>query len=200
MNTLVMLGVGWLLVLVVFLSFLALLRYLDHRERMAMILRGITPPDKRRPRLARPLLVRRPGVLHGGLITAMIGLALTIGLYPLGYILPPSLVAPYHLGPWLLAGLVPLAVGVALILGHYLTPGSPLNLPQQEQASETAGAAGSAARQAAPPALADDQNQPRPSGSMPVSLPELRRWTRPRRPPAGSAQPLPEEEQPEEEE
>ncbi len=126
MNDLLVLALGWLLVLIVFMSFLSLRRYLEHRERMAMIARGITPPDKRPGTLPGPLLVKRAGVLQGGLITAMVGLALTLGLYPIGFMVPPSVVGPYHLGPWLLVGLIPLAVGGALILGHYLTPGRPV--------------------------------------------------------------------------
>lgn len=128
MNDLVVLAGGWFLVLIVFLSFLTLRRYMEHRERMAMILRGITPPEKRPNTLSRPKLARRAGMLQGGLITAMVGLALTIGLYPIGFLVPASLTTPDRLGPWLLAGLIPLAVGIALILGHYLTPGRPVDL------------------------------------------------------------------------
>lgn len=193
MNTLALLGLGWLLVLIVFLSFLALLRYLDHRERMAMILRGITPPDKRRNRLTRPMRVKRAGVLQGGLITAMVGLALTIGLYPLGYILPAALVAPYHLGPWLLAGLIPLAVGVALILGHYLSPGRPLEQTTPESQALTGGEENS------PPAEPGSQSLRLASHSQPLSLPEGRRRTLYHRQISGAAQPVPEEGEPEEE-
>lgn len=105
---------GWLIALVIFLGFIALLRYIDHRERMAMIARGINP---RRPR--GPL--RGVGVMRAGLIIAMVGLALTIGLYPLGYMLPASFTStPLHVGPWLLPGLIPLGVGSALVISVYL--------------------------------------------------------------------------------
>jgi hypothetical protein len=51
----------------------------------------------------------------------MVGLTLTIGLYPIGYILPPFFSAtPFHLGPWLLPGLIPLGVGIALTTSYYL--------------------------------------------------------------------------------
>jgi hypothetical protein len=169
MNDLFVLALGWLLVLVVFLSFLSLRRYLEHRERMAMIIRGITPPDKRRNTLSTPLLVRRTGVLQGGLITAMVGLALTLGLYPIGYIVPPAIVGPYHLGPWLLAGLIPLAVGSALIIGHYLTPGRPVETPPAARTDD----------------LEHQTNRPEHSTpspwsisgrAEPIALPEPRRW------------------------
>ena len=101
---------GWLIALAIFLGFIALLRYIDHRERMALIARGINP--HRRPRARRSV-----GVLRAGLITAMVGLALTIGLYPLGYMLPASFTStPLHVGPWLLPGLIPLGVGGALVM------------------------------------------------------------------------------------
>ena len=105
---------AWLIALAIFLGFIAVLRYIDHRERMAMIARGIDPYRLRRRR-------RGTGVLRAGLIVAMVGLALTIGLYPLGYILPAVVTAtPLHVGPWLLPGLIPLAVGAALVISYYL--------------------------------------------------------------------------------
>jgi hypothetical protein len=51
----------------------------------------------------------------------MVGLALTLGLYPVGFFLPTTFSsAPFHLGPWLLPGLIPLGVGLALITSYYL--------------------------------------------------------------------------------
>jgi hypothetical protein len=51
----------------------------------------------------------------------MVGLALTIGLYPVGFLLPAAFTsAPFHLGPWLLPGLIPLGIGIALIVSYYL--------------------------------------------------------------------------------
>lgn len=109
---------GWLIALAIFFSFIVLLRYIDHRERMALIMRGIDPNRWRRPR-------RGIGVLRAGLIVAMVGLALTIGLYPLGFMLPPAFTStPFHFGPWLLPGLIPLGVGSALIISYYLVQDS----------------------------------------------------------------------------
>ena len=106
--------IGWLIALAIFFGFIVLLRYIDHRERMALISRGIDPNSLRRQR-------RGVGLLRAGLITAMVGLALTIGLYPLGFMLPVSITgAPFHFGPWLLPGLIPLGVGGALVISHYL--------------------------------------------------------------------------------
>src|SRR5438876_3081895 len=106
--------IGWLIVLAIFCGFIVLLRYIEHRERMALIARGIDPYRLRPQR-------RGVGVLRAGLITAMVGLALTIGLYPLGFMLPSSFTeTPLHFGPWLLPGLIPLGVGSALVIGYYL--------------------------------------------------------------------------------
>ncbi|HZU65752.1 MAG TPA: DUF6249 domain-containing protein [Ktedonobacteraceae bacterium] len=105
---------GWSTALIIFLGFIVLLRYIEHKERMALIMRGLDPHSLRRRR-------KGTGVLRAGLIVTMVGLALTIGLYPLGFMLPPALTgAPLHFGPWLLPGLIPLGVGGALVISHYL--------------------------------------------------------------------------------
>src|SRR6516162_10966364 len=105
---------GWLIALAIFFGFIVLLRYIEHRERMALIARGMDPFSLRRQR-------RGVGVLRAGLIIFMVGLALTIGLYPLEFMLPSSMTqAPLHFGPWLLPGLIPLGIGCALVISYYL--------------------------------------------------------------------------------
>ena len=105
---------GWLTALAIFFGFIVLLRYLYHRERIALITHGINPDSVRKQRRSR-------GMLRAGLITAMVGLALTVGLYPIGFMLPPTFTStPFHLGPWLLPGLIPLGVGLGLISSYYL--------------------------------------------------------------------------------
>ena len=118
---------AWLVALGIFLGFIVLLRYIDHRERMALISRGIDP---NRPRQQR----RGVGVLRAGLITLMVGLALTVGLYPVGFMLPAAYsMVPLKVGPWLLPGLIPLGVGCALIISYYLVP--PADQPPDETSS-----------------------------------------------------------------
>jgi hypothetical protein len=105
---------GWLIALAICFGFIVLLRYIEHRERMALIMRGIDPHTLHKER-------KGSGILRAGLITAMVGLALTVGLYPIGFMLPSSFTSvPFHLGPWLLPGLIPLAVGGALVISYYL--------------------------------------------------------------------------------
>jgi hypothetical protein len=118
----------WALALAIFFGFVVLLRYLEHRERMALIERGIDP-DKGRGR-------RKRGLLRAGLITMMVGITLILGLYPVGYI--PQLAfmtapTPFHLGPWLLPGLIPLGVGLALTVSYYLEQGP---LPTEKETEE----------------------------------------------------------------
>ena len=117
---------AWIFALVIFLGFIVLLRYIDHRERMAMISRGINPGHLRWKR-------KGSGVLRAGLIIFMVGLALTVGLYPIGFMLPTIYTIPFHAGPWLLLGLIPLGVGVALIVSHYLAPEPPPPNPLPEE-------------------------------------------------------------------
>ncbi|GCE48515.1 hypothetical protein EI42_04804 [Thermosporothrix hazakensis] len=113
LNVLVVL-LGWLFALAIFLGFIILLRYLHHRERMELIRHGFSPDIMRRLRRSR-------GILRAGLITCMVGIALMAGLYPIGFFLPDTFPqAPLHLGPWLLPGLIPFAVGLALIGSYYL--------------------------------------------------------------------------------
>ncbi len=116
MNELTIAGLEWIGALALFLGFILFVRYLDHRERMSMIEHGLVPDEAARtpPRAA---------LLRGGLITTMVGFAVTLGLYTLGYLLPPPFSAvPGRIGPWLLPGLIPLAVGLALVASYYLAP------------------------------------------------------------------------------
>ncbi|HEY5002123.1 MAG TPA: DUF6249 domain-containing protein [Ktedonobacteraceae bacterium] len=110
--------IGWLVAMAIFFGFIVMLRYLHHRETMALISHGINPELRRR---------RSRGMLRAGLIITMVGLALTIGLYPVGFFLPPIFMTPFHLGPWLLPGLIPLGVGIALIGSYYLEQNAPIS-------------------------------------------------------------------------
>jgi hypothetical protein len=58
-------------------------------------------------------------LLRWGVVITVLGLALTLCLYPIGFLTGNSY--PLHLGPWLLAGLIPLFLGLSLVLLHYLT-------------------------------------------------------------------------------
>lgn len=76
--------------------------YLRHKERMAMIEKGMVPADfrdedepyDRRHEKASPITV------------TLVGVALTLGLLTLG------------IGPWLLGGLIPTAIGCAMLINQ----------------------------------------------------------------------------------
>jgi hypothetical protein len=118
-------------------------RVLKHRERMQMLRMGIIPPrDLRRwqkrggpwmggamppPMQGMPMQGMPPQgynayedpdsaqcTMRAGIKTSMVGLALLIGLSLIGY--SPDQFPPFHPGPWLLGGLIPLFVGVAQII------------------------------------------------------------------------------------
>jgi hypothetical protein len=123
-------------------------RVLDHRERMAMLQRGIVPPaDSKMFRKGfrgyaasqqqwggTPGAVPPPQYayddsnspqcqLRKGITTAMVGFALLIGLSFIGYHggEGPFQPASIHPGPWLLGGLIPMFVGVAQIITALLS-------------------------------------------------------------------------------
>ncbi|MCD6520705.1 MAG: hypothetical protein J7M05_12380 [Anaerolineae bacterium] len=111
--TFLLLALGSLFLIFVVLGFITLNRYISYRERVALAQLGFSPEDLDRSEAAKRHSNR--GVLWGGVITAMSGLALLLGLATLGT------------GAWLLAGLLPLFVGLGMVLIYFLTLGaSPL--------------------------------------------------------------------------
>jgi hypothetical protein len=126
-------------------------RVLDHRERMAMLQRGIVPPPNSKmfrkgfrgayaPSQPQQPWSGTPGPmppqqyayddsnspqcqLRKGITTAMVGFALLIGLSFIGYHGGdgPFQPASIHPGPWLLGGLIPMFVGVAQIITALLS-------------------------------------------------------------------------------
>src|SRR5512139_3704466 len=74
MNALI-LCLGMAGILTILLGFIALLRYLNYRETIAMAEKGLTPPAAKN---SKPLL-------RWGIVLTSLGLALTVGLYLLGF-------------------------------------------------------------------------------------------------------------------
>ncbi|NJC96170.1 MAG: hypothetical protein C3F07_11375 [Anaerolineales bacterium] len=100
---------GALGIVVVIFSFLAFLRYMNYKETLALAEKGLTRPETRSGK----------GLLRWGIVITSLGLALSIGLYLIGFNSPNDY--PLHLGPWMLGGFVPLFLGLGLILLYYLT-------------------------------------------------------------------------------
>ncbi len=87
-----------------------LLRYLSYRETLALAEKGIV----RQPRESDGKLT-----LRWGIILTAVGLALCLGLYPLGAVLNAGYALNF--GPWMLFGLIPFFFGLGLILIYVLT-------------------------------------------------------------------------------
>jgi Domain of unknown function (DUF6249) len=97
--------------LIIFFGFFAFLRYLSYRETLALAEKG----------LVRPRRGNGKDALRWGIAITMIGIALCVGLWPLG--MRGSLLGefPLGMGPWMLFGLVPTFFGLGLILIYVLT-------------------------------------------------------------------------------
>ncbi len=97
-------------VIIAALVFVATMRYIGYKERLALLEHGADIDEVlRNQRLGRQ---GNRGVLWAGTITATSGLGLLGGLWMLG----PGL--------WLIAGFVPLFVGLGMLGIYYVTMGS----------------------------------------------------------------------------
>ena len=95
--------------LAIIFGFLAFLRYMNYKETLALAEKGITRSEQK----------TGSGFLRWGILITGLGLALSLGLYPIGF--SAGDVYPLRLGPWMLGGFVPLFLGLGLILLHFLT-------------------------------------------------------------------------------
>lgn len=100
---------------VVLFSFILLMRYLSYRETLALAEKGLVRP-------ARSGGSER-GILIWGVVITAVGLALTLGLWPIGLSGSGPWTYPLGFGPWMLVGLTPLFFGLALVLIYVLTRG-----------------------------------------------------------------------------
>lgn len=97
-------------------GFIIILRWFRHREVMEQIQQGWVPGDHG-PQAAHDRTLCR--LLGWGLGLAALGLALMIGLYPYGFVAAEPW--PLHFGPWMVLGLVPLFIGLALLITYYVS-------------------------------------------------------------------------------
>jgi hypothetical protein len=104
-----------LLFFVVLFAFLIAWRYLKFRETQSLAEKGLLKPEN--GRLEVPGNGNSKGALRWGVVIASLGLALTLGLWPLGI----GSEYPFGLGPWMLGGFIPLFFGLGLILIYALT-------------------------------------------------------------------------------
>lgn len=94
---------------------IALLRWFRHREIMALAEKGLMPAQYAQYVRAS----RGRGLMGWGIALAALGLALMIGLWPIGFIVREPY--PLYFGPWMLGGLIPLFIGLALLITYFLT-------------------------------------------------------------------------------
>jgi hypothetical protein len=94
------------------LGFLAIWRYLQYRETLALAEKGLLKPE-----LQPETRANGKSSLRWGVIIASLGLALMVGLWPLGM----NSSYPFGLGPWMIGAFIPLFFGLGLILIYILT-------------------------------------------------------------------------------
>lgn len=96
---------------IVLFGFIALMRFLSYRETLALAEKG----------LIRPGRARGDGkdTLRWGIVITAIGMALCVGLYPIGFVADAGF--PLGFGPWMLAGLLPTFFGLGLVVIYVLT-------------------------------------------------------------------------------
>lgn len=90
-----------LVIVALSMAYAAYQRHLQHKERMAMIEKGIAPPVRVD---GEGWSGYRRGGVRSGVTTTLVGVAITLGLLSIG------------IGPWLIGGLVPTAIGCATII------------------------------------------------------------------------------------
>ncbi|BCY16193.1 MAG: hypothetical protein GYA12_12030 [Chloroflexi bacterium] len=123
---------GAILSLLIFFGFIVLMRYINYKENLLMAEKGIVrmAPEKKRGK----------GLLIWGILVTATGLALCLGLYPLG-LMGNGMSFPFGLGPWMIAGFLPLFVGIGLVLVYIITandekePGQ-TSAPQEDSPAE----------------------------------------------------------------
>jgi hypothetical protein len=93
------------------LGFIVLMRYLNYQETLKLAEKGLVRPVRQNG--------NGKGALIWGILITAIGLATTIGMWPLGFMLRMDL--PFGFGPWMLAGLLPMFFGLGLVLVYVLT-------------------------------------------------------------------------------
>ena len=108
------------------LSFIVVMRYISYRETLKLADKGLVKPNRSAG--------NGKSALIWGIILTAIGLALMVGLWPLGAMLSANV--PFGFGPWMLAGLLPMFFGLALILIHVLTR-EPRSKNDEDDSTET---------------------------------------------------------------
>jgi hypothetical protein len=150
---------GFSLIFMTIFGYFAYVRYLSHKETMALAEKGLLKPEQ---------VVQYNGGGHGrdrkllnrAIVLIAIGLALCLGLFPIGFVAGDDF--PLFLGPWMLGGFIPLFFGIALLI-IYLLPMLPSLLDQFSTIarSQTTNAAPSDSQRSSITQPSADDSQPR---------------------------------------
>lgn len=100
--------------------FFAYIRYLRYRETIALAEQGLLRPETN----GSGSRTRR-----WGMIFMFLGLAVTLGLWPVGFMIDAGFLG---LGPWMLPGLIPFFFGIALLAISDTEQGSRRDEPHRE--------------------------------------------------------------------
>jgi len=92
-------------------TLILIMRYITYRETLALAEKGLVRSQKQSD---------GKDTLRWGILITAVGLALCVGLWPIGF-LPGGDTYPLGFGPWMLIGIVPTFFGLALILIYLLT-------------------------------------------------------------------------------
>jgi len=123
--------------LVAIFGTIVLVRWFKHREILAMVEKGLLPTQYAQYMNASRGRGGR-GLLGWGIALVMLGLALLIGLWPIGFT-RAGVENPYPLGfgPWMLTGLIPLFIGLALLIIYFLTRKEETSAPEMTSVEES---------------------------------------------------------------
>ncbi|HLF91622.1 MAG TPA: DUF6249 domain-containing protein [Anaerolineales bacterium] len=118
-------GCVFIVAVLLFFGFFAYLRYIRYKETITLAEKGLVHPGYGS---------NGKGTLRWGIAFTALGIALCMGLYPIGFAARSPF--PLHFGPWMLAGLIPAFFGLSLVAIYYLTnekKSSELKSPTQEE-------------------------------------------------------------------
>lgn len=150
---------GFSLIFMTIFGYFAYVRYLSHKETMALAEKGLLRPEQ---------VVQYNGgdgrdrkLLNRAIILIALGFALCLGLFPIGFVAGDDF--PFFLGPWMIAGFLPLFFGIALLVIYALPllPNLLNHLSTLERNRTTTPATGDTVYQEAKPAERRDP-QPMP--------------------------------------
>jgi hypothetical protein len=123
--------------LVAIFGTVVLLRWFKHREILALAEKGLLPAQYAQYVSAS----RGRGLLGWGIALVALGLALMIGLWPIGFVTRPGGHAegppyPLYFGPWMVGGLIPLFIGLALLITYFVTRKEEASAPEATSVEE----------------------------------------------------------------